>query len=374
MSETIRVFDAFSGISAFHSAMDILGGFETIAFCENDPFAMKALKALYPQKGAIYYNDIRTIEENEIPDFDLLVGGFPCVAFSQAGRRGGFNDERGTLFFELARILKAKQPAFFCFENVPAILGFDNGEVFETILKEISELGYSCEWSVVDGSAYLPQARKRVFIVGYLNTRCAGEIFPLERQGSGTVSELTNHSSLGRRVYDSHQSAVTQPASTGGGHGGFYFVDYNPNSKFTDVARCITARQDSGMSKFCGEHSAVFFEYNGVYPILNPERIKVRQHGRRFKENGEPAFCCTTIDQHGIIHLGRIRRLIPLECWRLFGFTDKQFERAAAVLNNSDAKLYKLAGNSIMVPILVDILDRIKSVNDKYEILKGSST
>ena len=366
----IRFFDMFCGISAFRSAADIVGGFECVAYCDNDPAAITAYRTLYNTEKEVFFDDARTIDTDQVPDIDLLVGGFPCVAFSPAGHRRGFEDERGLLFFELARILEAKHPAFFCFENVPAILNISQGSVFETLLTTIHELGYSCEWAVVDGSAYLPQSRKRVFIVGFIDTRCAGEILPLSLPSKAPVSELTNHHSLGNRVYDAGKAAVTQPASTGGGHGGYYFVDYNPDSQLTDTARCVTARQDSGMSKHRGERSAVFFESDGVYPILNPDRETVRQNGRRYKENGEPAFCCTVVDRHGVIHKGMIRRLLPQESWRLFGYTDAQFEKVAEALNHSDAKLYRLAGNSIMIPILVDILTRIKAVGEKYELFE----
>ena len=135
-------------------------------------------------------------------------------------------------------------------------------------------MGYLCEWQCIDGAAYLPQTRKRVFLVGYLDPRCAGEILPIERKGGKALSELTDHQPQGKRVYDAGGAAITQTASCGGfgGKTGLYLVDYNENSKFTDTARCITARQDSGMSHHKGEHSAVFFEYDGVYPVINPDR------------------------------------------------------------------------------------------------------
>ena len=268
-------------------------------------------------------------------------------------------------------------------------------------------MGYLCEWQCIDGAAYLPQSRKRVFLVGYLDPRCAGEILPVERKSGKTLSELTDHQAQGKRVYDANGAAITQTiegspkshqtfwgeeeqrserafrrkaetsdtklATTSGGFGGktgLYLVDYNENSKFTDTARCITARQDSGMSHRKGEHSAVFFEYDGVYPIINPDRETIRQNGPRIRPNGAPAHCLTVVDRHGILHHGWIRRLHPQECFRLMGFSDEQFFKLRTELGLSDSKLYKLAGNSIMVPVLVDILSRLKAVNKKYEIVK----
>ena len=108
-----------------------------------------------------------------------------------------------------------------------------------------------------------------------------------------------------------------------------------------------------------------------MYPVINPDKEKVWQNGTRIRPNGAPAFCITVTDRHGIIHKGRIRKLMPQECFRLQGFTDEQFFKLKDELGLLDSKLYKLAGNSIMVPVLVDILGRIKAVNEKYKITKG---
>ena len=399
----IRVMDMFCGISAFRSAAEKIGGFEFVGYCECDPTAIAAYRTLYDTRGEYFCNDARAINTDELPDFDLLVGGFPCQDFSQSGRRLGFNSSRGTLFFELARLLEAKKPAYFLFENVSAILSFDHYKVFETILNEISKLGYCCEWQCIDGRNYLPQSRKRVFIAVIsretlkksiqptlglffsrgridgkpffsvsLDSRCAGQILPLRGKIAAAVAELTSHRTQGERVYDSDGSAVTQTA-TGGGFGGktgMYFIDMNDNAKMTEVARCITTRQDSGIGKHKGEKSGVFVEYDGVYPVINPDRETVRQNGPRIRPNGAPAFCLTVVDRHGVIHHGRVRRLVPQECFRLMGFEDSQFFRLQNELHLSDAKLYKLAGNSIIVPILADIMTNIKQVNAKYGIVK----
>lgn len=380
----------FCGMSAFRTAAEQLGGFSFVGYCDNDPTAIAAYRTLYQTEGEYFCNDARAVNTNEIPDFDLLVGGFPCVAFSTAGARKAFDDPRGTLVFELTRILAAKHPAFFLFENVPPIRTISEGRVFTAILGEISRLGYLCEWQCIDGSAYLPQSRKRVFLVGYLDPRCAGEILPVERKSEKALSELTDRQPQGKRVHDANGAAITQTAeespkscqtfwgeeelaTTSGGFGGktgLYLVDYNENSQFTDSACCITTRQDSGMSHHKGEHSAVSFEYDGVYPVINPDRGTIRQNGPRIRPNGAPAHCLTVVDRHGIIHNGWIRRLHPQECFRLMGFSDAQFYKLRDELGLSDSKLYKLAGNSIMVPVLVDILLRLKTVNEKYKIVK----
>ena len=142
----------------------------------------------------------------------------------------------------------------------------------------------------------------------------------------------------------------------------------NADPIVTDVARCITARQDSGVSKHRGEHSAVLIE-DAPRAILAPDREKVRQQGRRIKEPDEPMFTITAQDRHGILHRGRIRKLMPIECWRLQGYADEQFYRAAAC-GLKDGHLYKMAGNSVSVPVITAIGQKIKAVNDKYKIVR----
>lgn len=137
----IRILDMFCGMSAFRTAAEQLGGFSFVGYCDNDPTAVAAYRTLYQTEGEYFCDDARAVNTDEIPDFDLLVGGFPCVAFSAAGARKAFDDPRGTLFFELARILAAKHPAFFVFENVPPIRTICEGRVFTAILSELSRLG-----------------------------------------------------------------------------------------------------------------------------------------------------------------------------------------------------------------------------------------
>ena len=138
----IRVFDAFSGIGGFRSGLERVGGFEFVAWCEIDKFAQKAYRALYDTGGEQFYENIRNIDAGELADFDLLTGGFPCQPFSVCGARKGFADERGDLFFELARILESKRPRYFLLENVPGLLGIDSGRTFAKIIETLCELGY----------------------------------------------------------------------------------------------------------------------------------------------------------------------------------------------------------------------------------------
>ena len=365
-----------------------------MGWCEIDRFAQKAYKALYDTGGEQFYENIRDIDVGKLADFDLLVGGFPCQPFSVCGARKGFADERGDLFFELARLLEAKRPKYFCFENVPGLMGIDSGKTFAKIIETLSQLGYCVEWRVYNSADYLPQVRKRVYIAGCLGIDCSGKILAFGKSDSQNCrkTEQIIGGSQGTRVYDPDGLAVTQCSGSGGmgGKTGLYFIDSNPPPNLTENARCITARQNSGVSHHKGEHSAVFCDLNenpqitenarclhtrmdlgvtngthkgersgvliedGPRAIINPFKETTRQNGRRIKNPNEPMFTLTVTDRHGIVHHGRIRRLMPIEAWRLQGFTTEQFEKVAAT-GMSDAQLYKQAGNAVSVPVVEEI-------------------
>lgn len=361
----IRYFETFAGIGAFRSAFEKVGGFECVGWCEIDRFAQKAYRALYDTGGEKFYEDITKIDYGDLPDFDLLVGGPCCQSFSVAGRRKAFEDDRGNLFFDYIKILEAKRPRCFIAENVPNLLGISQGECFRIILEKICGLGYSICWIVLNAADFgIPQSRRRLFLVGYLGDRCPAEVFSFGRNDEENSGERKPEQliggSQGKRVYSTDGAAVTQCSGSGGlgGKTGLYFIDCNSEPQITETARCITAHQNSGVPHHKGEHSAVFID-NAPRAILNPFKEITRQNGRRVKNPNEPMFTLTVTDRHGVVHRGRIRRLMPLECWALMGFTKEQFEKVAAT-GMSDAQLYKQAGNSIVVPVLVEIAENLK--------------
>lgn len=163
-----------------------------VGYSEIDKFARTVYERHNP--GVKNYGDITKINADELPDFDCLVGGFPCQAFSIAGKRAGFNDTRGTLFFDLARILKAKQPRIFVFENVKGLLSHDNGNTFKTIIAAIDELGYDCQWQVLNSKNHgVPQNRERIIIVGHLRGTPRPEVFPLaDTDFTATAQQFTS--------------------------------------------------------------------------------------------------------------------------------------------------------------------------------------
>ena len=366
----IKYFDMFAGIGGFRSGLTKAGGFTCIGYCENDKYAKKAYEAIYDTEGENFYEDARTIQPENLPDFDLLCGGFPCQAFSIAGKRGGFRDSRGTLFFEIARIARVKRPAFLCLENVPGLLSHDKGRTFQTILTALSELGYDVAWQVLNSKDFgVPQARKRVYLIGYLRERCPGEIFSFRDANAAAPVQLVGGCE-GNRIYADSGTGITLTSGAGGFGGktglyqialpikvatkegfqeahpgdsidlaypnlntrrgrvgrqiahtvlpsaaqGCFFIDLNEDAKLTAHARCITTRQDNAFSHHKAEKSGVFVESETPRAVISPAKEKTRQNGRRIKEPNEPMFTLTVTDRHGILHHGRVRKLTPLEC------------------------------------------------------------
>ena len=174
----IRFFDMFAGIGGFRSGLEAVGGFECIGHCEIDKKANQAYNAIYQPKGEIYFEDATKIDTNDLPDIDLICAGFPCQSFSVAGKRLGFRDDtRGTLFFEVARIAEAKRPPLLLLENVPGLLSHDGGRTLFTIFSTLVELGYDIEWCVHNSAFSSPQQRRRLYIVGYLETNVPESYF-----------------------------------------------------------------------------------------------------------------------------------------------------------------------------------------------------
>jgi DNA (cytosine-5)-methyltransferase 1 len=170
---TIKIIDLFAGMGGirlgFEKAFKEKGiDVECVMTSEIKAHALKALNYNFTHKKIV--GDITKIDEKDIPDFDFLLGGFPCQAFSSAGNRDGFCDTRGTLFFEIERILKAKKPQGFLLENVEGLVSHDDGKTLNTIVTALKDLNYKVSWKVIDSKDFsLPQSRKRIYILGTLN-------------------------------------------------------------------------------------------------------------------------------------------------------------------------------------------------------------
>lgn len=409
---SIKYLDMYSGIGGFRSALDEVGGFECVGYCEIDKFAKQAYETLYDTKGEMYFEDARNICPDDLPDIDLICAGFPCQSFSLAGKQRGFDDTRGTLFFEVARVAAAKRPALLYLENVQNLLSHDKGWTFETILEVLDDIGYDVSWTVLNSANFgVPQSRNRVFITGFLRGRCAGEIFAFSQANTKTLKQRLPGRE-GNRVYDSNGLAITLTSSAGGfggrtglyilpiksktkigyqfAHSGdsintayannntrrgrvgegiahtetttatlaVYLIDMNPSPQLTELARCITARQDSGISNRKGEHSAVLV----IVKEITPDEIK-ELNGIKAEESNTDKTAGVIIlsDEEDNQYIAYIRKLTPKECWRLQGFTDEQFNKVKAI-GMSDSQLYKMAGNAVTVPAVFAISRELKRI------------
>ena len=360
----LKYFDMFSGIGGFRAGFDTTSSALCVGHCEIDKYANQSYETIHDvKKGEYYCSDARNIDTNTMPDFDLLCAGFPCQPFSQAGERKGFDDTRGTLFFEIARVVRAKRPQYLLLENVPGLLTHDKGRTFCTILNTLNELGYHVEWQVLDSKNFgVPQTRKRVYAFCYLDPRCAGKVLPIIGTNSSVLRQLVK-GRQGERVYAADGIACTL-TSNGGGFAtktGLYFIDLNLPTKLTDTARCITSRYNAGVSNRGGEKSGIAI-FDTPTPVLTPARLEKRQNGKRYREPGAPMFTITTQDRHGIMLKGRIRKLTPTECLRLQGFSEPHIEKLTAL--QSDAQLYKQAGNSVTVNVIKAIAERIVNLHN----------
>ncbi len=155
----------FSGIGGFE--LGFPASWQCVGFSEVDKYASHIYRKHFCRHKQ--HGDITKINTNELSDFELLCGGFPCQAFSIAGKRRGFQDTRGTLFFQICRIAKDKKPRLLLLENVKGLLSHDQGQTFHTIIRSLDGLGYDLQWQVLNSKNFgVPQNRERVFIVGHL--------------------------------------------------------------------------------------------------------------------------------------------------------------------------------------------------------------
>lgn len=247
------------------------------------------------------FGDITKINEKELPDFDLLVGGFPCQAFSVAGKRAGFNDTRGTLFFDIARILKEKQPRHLVLENVKGLLSNDSGRTFTTIIGVLTDMGYSVEWQVLNSKDFgVPQNRERIIVVGHLGNECRGKVFPIIGEGETTLKKDTKAIAL------------------------------HNTRKIATVADTVNTLSASFRGHPDGDGRPAILQLN--QPTHSNDRV---------------------VDQP------RIRRLTPVECERLQGFPDNWTKYGINEEPISDTQRYKMCGNAVTTNVIQAVMERL---------------
>jgi len=290
--------------------------FECVWSNDNDKYACQIYRKHF---GEVHEGDIRAVGTNTIPEHDLLCAGFPCQSFSIAGKRRGFEDTRGTLFFEICRILRAKRPGYVFLENVRGLQSADDGQAFGIVLSSLDELGYDCQWEVLNSKDFgVPQNRERVFIIGHSRGQPRPKVFPLgeasgddeaELQYVGVImseqnqkwledgKELSRNFPQGQRVYSvgGIASSIYGDAGGLGGKTGLYEIPI--------VAETFDSLHGFG-------------------------------HGWQGYHNRKA------------MNKGMIRRLTPIECERLQGFPDNW---TAGI---SDSQRYKCLGNAVTVNVI----------------------
>ena len=312
MANSFKLLDLFSGIGGFHLGLEQAGfKFDWTGFSEIDKYANKQYKKRFPNAREL--GDVTAIQCEDLPkDIDILCGGFPCQTFSIAGKRKGFDDTRGTLFFEIARILRyfrgTEQPIpYFILENVKGLLNHENGQTFTTIYRVLTDLDYTIECQILNTRWFLPQNRERIYIVGHLGERGRSKIFPIGEAG--------------RENKTCKERGITGTVKGGWG---------SLQNDATYLNQIGTIGKDS--------------EATRVYDTTCARTIK----------NGGGMGAKT-----GLYNIdSNIRRLTPKECERLQGFPDGWTE------GQSDAQRYKQLGNAVSVPV-------VKAIGEKLiEIVK----
>jgi DNA (cytosine-5)-methyltransferase 1 len=309
----MTVASFFAGVGGIDAGFE-KAGFDIIWANEFDINAATTYKLNF--KNELIVEDIKKVNEKDIPDFDIMIGGFPCQAFSVAGYRKGFKDERGNLFFELERIFVKKKPQIIFLENVKNLVGHDNGNTFRVILDRLKNSGYHVKKEVLNACEYgnLPQNRERIYIVAFLDEKAYKEF------------EFPEPIRLTRTLRD------------------FIEYDIKQDDKYYYTA-------DS-----CGFYNKIKENVNNPDTIYQWRRVYVREN----KSN----LCPTLTANMGtgghnvpIVYTPTgIRKLTPRECFNIMGF-DKDF-----ILPNNMANthLYKQAGNSVVVPVIERIANEIK--------------
>lgn len=351
VSWKMRYFSICTGIGGFELGIETAtsGKWECVGYSEIDKYAIQTFQKHYPKLKN--YGDATKINPTELPDFDILCGGFPCQSFSIAGKRRGFLDTRGTIFFDIARIAKAKRPRLLFLENVKGLLNHNRGDTFKVILQTLDELGYNAEWQVLNSKYFgVPQNRERVFIIGHLRGESSRQIFPITKpqgmdESMAKQTKIIKAQNSGRemaRIYDVKGIAPTLRVPSGGWH--------SPMIKLGNIYPS-------------GGQAGNIYDTQGISPALTPAKrggsramplvmnTLTEALGTRAGSSKEFTRSVEKIEQA----TGKIRRITPLECERLQGFPDGWTEGV------SDTQRYRQLGNAVTVNVIEEITKRIET-------------
>ena len=308
----VKVIDLFAGIGGIRLGVEqAFGSVDCVFTSEIDKHAVTTYKANF--KDGHVFGDIKQIDASDVPDHDILLAGFPCQPFSQAGLKKGFTDTRGTLFFDIERILLAKQPKAFLLENVKQLKGHDKGRTFQTIIDHLNKAGYKVFYEILKARDFgVPQNRERIYIVGFLDHSINFE-FPKPTNLPTRVGDILDDVvdekyTISDKLWSGHKRRKELNKLNGKGFG---YGLFNKESAYTNT---ISAR-------YYKDGSEILIE----------------------QENKNP------------------RKLTPREAARLQGFPEEY------VIPVSDAQAYKQFGNSVAVPVIKAIATEIKKALNKIE-------
>lgn len=413
MTEKLTFIDMFAGIGGFRSGME-QAGHKCVGFIEWDKYARQSYQAMYNTEGEFNAKDIQTVSGTDLPYADVWCFGSPCQDISLAGKQAGLEKgSRSSMFFEVIRLLKERAenqkalPPYLLMENVKNLLSSNGGWDFARVQIEMDKAGYDVEWNVFNSAEVVPQNRERIYIVGHLREASTRKVFPIQRESSHfskeqSIKVIGNTSSTGynsQNVLDSKgiSSTITatqykHPIQVGvksigliNGLGSYRSINTVYSTK--GVSPTLTTMQGGGREpKIMVEPDLTSVDRQGVaFEKLEPKEqfgrlgqqavdtyndnisnVKsgdvIEPYNHRLHKNGKTPTVTTRPEglKTAIVPVTdnlRIRKLTPLECWRLQGFSDEQFYKAKQS-GVSNSQLYKQAGNAVTVPVVKAVAEQ----------------
>lgn len=355
--------DLFAGIGGIRLGMEQTGH-TCLGHCEIDKYANIAYTAIYKPKGEEWFaEDITRVRATDIPTVDCWCFGFPCQDISISGKGMGFSGERSSLFFTVTKLIydtkEEDRPTYLLIENVKNLLSINRGFDFLSLLTELDEIGYDAEWDILNSKNFgVPQNRERLFIVGHNRKRCTEQVFPI------TGASSTVHPEKPSEIDIIGTTSKTQKGVVYGINGicGALMA--------TDYKEPKTIMVDGTIGDFQTDR---IYNTDGIAPTVmthggGGHEIKIIQRPRGFNKGGvhdiAPTITSHTWNENNYLLEGcKIRKLTPLEYWRLQGMPDELFYNAQqAGLSNS--QLYKLAGNGVTVPVIYEIAKKMSCKNN----------
>ena len=320
--QLVSFIDLFCGIGGIRLGMEN-AGFKCIMSSDID---LECRKNYYINFGEYPQGDIKHIDEKTIPNHDILCAGFPCQPFSISGKQKGFADTRGTLFFEICRIVNEKKPKVVFLENVKHLVHHDHGRTLEKILLKLEELGYVVSWRILNGADFgLPQNRERIIIIGMKNKKFNFDA--LVKQPRKRLLDYLDRSGdfefLRPDEYTLLDNPKQQPSS------GLIFAGYRNKS-----IRKVGVRPGTEHLSRVDKQPNRFYSVYGIHPTLPSQESSGR-------------FFVLTEDN-------RVRKLTIKECWRIMGFPE-DYKKASAL-----GEQYKQLGNSVCIPMIAAVAKEIK--------------